>query len=83
MQHAREVCRNELGVKKEQSLWDAYGKDLDEYIYAACSAETEGLWCAACKRHTAVVEMLQTRSADEGMTAFLVCQRCKARRRFS
>jgi DNA-directed RNA polymerase subunit M/transcription elongation factor TFIIS len=27
--------------------------------------------------------MLQTRSADEGMTAFVVCQKCHHRRHFS
>ena len=82
MQRAREICRAEFGHDKEKRLWDTHGHDLDEYIHAACSAEKDGLWCARCKQNTAVIEMLQTRSADEGMTAFLVCQLCRARRRF-
>lgn len=35
-----------------------------------------GMCCRKCKSHNLSVEMRQTRSADEGMTAFITCQQC-------
>jgi DNA-directed RNA polymerase subunit M/transcription elongation factor TFIIS len=35
-----------------------------------------GMCCRKCKSHNLNVEMRQTRSADEGMTAFITCQQC-------
>ena len=85
MQQARDVCRSMHGEETEAKLYKQYGSDLDEYIYNACREHsgTCGLLCAKCQTKSAVVEMLQTRSADEGMTAFLVCQKCGHRRHYS
>ena len=73
------------GEELEAKLHQQYGSDLDEYIYNACREQsgTRGLLCTKCQAKSAVVEMLQTRSADEGMTAFLVCQKCGHRRHFA
>ena len=85
MQQARHICRETRGHEIEAQLWQAHGKDLDEYIYHACGADgaAAGLRCHRCGQDRATIEMLQTRSADEGMTAFLVCSACLHRRRLS
>lgn len=82
MEQARDICRSVHGADKESVLHAQYGADLDEYVYHACSAELDGMLCTKCHANSAVVEMLQTRSADEGMTAFVVCQKCHHRRHF-
>ena len=84
MQQARNICRHVHGVDKEASLHAQYGADLDEYVYHACNEAGGGggILCKQCKTNSAVVEMLQTRSGDEGMTAFVVCQKCRHRRHF-
>ena len=72
------------GEDSEADLFLRYGTDLDEYIYHACREQSAsvGLLCAKCHTKSAVIEMLQTRSGDEGMTAFVVCQKCAHRRHF-
>ena len=81
MQNARDVCRSLYGNDAESALWSQHGHDLDEYIhFAACKQLQEtGLQCPKCNLQTAIVETLQTRSADEGMSAFIVCKVCKYR----
>lgn len=83
MDHARHVLREHAGAEHEQKTYAAHASDLDAYINAACEAPTSGLKCSRCKQHQAVVELLQTRSADEGMTAFVVCGACGYRRKFT
>ena len=82
MEQARDVCRKLHGLEKEKSLYNAHRNDMDEYIFHACNAQSQAMLCQNCKTKSAVVEMLQTRSADEGMTAFIVCQNCSYRRHF-
>jgi len=81
MEHARNVCKNLHGIEAELVLYEQYKLDLDEYIHAACSTKKRGLLCKACKRNTCAIIMLQTRSADEGMTAYLSCSACSHRAR--
>lgn len=82
MQLARDVCRQLYGPDQELKLWETYGADANEYIHHACSTDrhADGLECPYCHARTAVVEMLQTRSADEGMSAFLACKTCHKRK---
>jgi len=82
MQQARDICRDVHGAKKEADLYHTYSSDPDEYIYHACSVKSGGLLCKHCRTKSATIEMLQTRSADEGMTAFVVCSACGHRRHF-
>ena len=83
MEHARRVLQQHIGTEEEEKVYQQCAHDLDEYIEVACSERANGLWCSRCKQNTAVVELLQTRSADEGMTAYLVCHKCNWRKVFS
>lgn len=83
MQTARDVFRAHAGTERELALHNTWPNDLDAYINEACEVPGRGLLCRNCKSNDAVIELLQTRSADEGMTAFIVCSRCRHRRPFS
>jgi DNA-directed RNA polymerase subunit M/transcription elongation factor TFIIS len=83
MENARRVCKSIVGEQAEQTLFEQHGHDVDEYIDRACSRPADGLRCAHCKTNSGRVEMLQTRAADEGMTAFFVCGKCGLRRTLS
>ncbi len=82
MQQARDVYRRLHGAEVEQKLFEKYGDDMDEYIHLACSNTDRGIQCVQCKEMAGVVQLLQTRSADEGMTAYVVCTKCQYRRVF-
>ena len=86
MDHVRHMCTSLHGQQKEQELFDQYGQDMDEYIEQTLNAQEEqglqGLLCKSCKRYSCTIQLLQTRSADEGMTAFIVCGKCQFRRLF-
>ena len=83
MENARRVCKGMVGKQAEETLFEKHGSDADEYIDRACSRPSAGLRCGRCKENSGRVEMLQTRSADEGMTAFFVCGKCGLRRTLS
>ena len=83
MDHARHVLREYAGKEREQQIYLAHCNDLDAYINAACEAPVQGLQCSRCKQYHAAIELLQTRSADEGMTAFVVCSTCGHRTKFT
>ena len=80
MKKAREICRELYGPEREQALYDQY-RDLDEYIEASLSDQA-GYQCNNCNCNQCTVQLMQTRSADEGMTAYIVCPHCKQRRPF-
>jgi len=80
MENARRVCKDIVGEQAEETLFEQHGHDVDEYIDRACNRPADGMRCAQCKTNSGRVEMLQTRSADEGMTAFFVCSKCGLRR---
>ena len=82
MDCARAVLQQEIGTDKERELFRVHGNDVDAYINAACAHADDGMQCPSCKATTARIEMLQTRSADEGMTAFIVCTSCQYRATF-
>lgn len=83
MEHARNVLREAVGNEKEAQIYRMHCDDFDAYCNAAVQAPEAGLVCPACKQNTAAIELLQTRSADEGMTAYIVCQSCSYRRTYS
>lgn len=79
MQQARDVCVQLHGATEEAALYEQFQHDIDEYIYQACYGIKRGIQCKKCKRMACTVQLLQTRSADEGMTAYLVCSACRHR----
>ena len=82
MQHARNVLREAVGDEREAEIYSMHCNDFDAYCHAAGQVPDAGLVCPGCKRKTAAIELLQTRSADEGMTAYIVCQSCGHRRAY-
>ena len=83
MDHVRRMCKSLHGMQKEKELFLQYGHDMDEYIEMALKQqETGGLLCKKCNKLSCTIELMQTRSADEGMTAFVVCACCQHRRLF-
>lgn len=82
MDHARDICREQVGAARELSIHDRHADDLDAYINAACEQPAAGICCRKCKQDDAVIELMQTRSADEGMTACLVCRACGYRGKY-
>lgn len=80
----RERCKKLCGPQKEELLHQNYAHDLDEYIYMVLKEQnTHGHKCAKCKGNECTIELMQTRSADEGMTAFILCPNCRHKRLFS
>ncbi len=83
MKRARQVATRHLCAEDEQKCANACRGDLDVYIDEVMqlmgSNEQRGSKCRYCGKHTAVVKMLQTRSADEGMSALASCTSCKRR----
>lgn len=77
MEHARNVVEAHAGANRERELYNQYPDDLDAYINAACSEPEAGMMCNRCKKKTVFIELKQTRSADEGMTAYATCSECK------
>lgn len=80
MEHARNVYRLHVDATKENEVFNESGGDLDKYVYLACSSKERGCKCRKCGRNTCKIEMLQTRSADEGMSAVECCSYCKTRK---
>ena len=84
MDHVRQICSNLHGSEYEQNLYTMHGHDMDEYIEMALQppqAET-GYTCKKCKQKSCSIQLFQTRSADEGMTPYVVCARCHHKRPF-
>ena len=70
-----------LGRKREQLIYDKHGNDTDAYVFAALSQalpedHANGARCAKCNTNNVMIEVKQTRSADEGMTSFGLCSNC-------
>ena len=83
MDQTRQRARRYLRADDEHGCFDACGGCVDLYIdlvmRATGSLEQAGAKCRFCGKNTAVVQLLQTRAADEGMTAIATCNACKKR----
>ena len=81
MQAARCGALRYLSANAEERCFSDSRGNLDRYIdnvMQACgSRNTSGAFCKHCKQQTLIVKLLQTRSADEGMTAIGTCSRCR------
>jgi DNA-directed RNA polymerase subunit M/transcription elongation factor TFIIS len=79
------MCQELHGKARELQLFQQYGHDVDYYIEKSLQPPESGggYTCKKCKGTQGVVQLLQTRSADEGMTAYIVCPECNHRRLFS
>lgn len=54
----------------------AYVHRVVEHMFPTSTGPARGIKCRRCKSTTATIELKQTRSADEGMTSFGVCNTC-------
>ena len=78
----RKLASDVLGVTRERKLFEKYGDDVYEYVHHVTAAiwgdAGSGGKCKKCGEKNVRVEMKQTRSADEGMTAICTCLTCGA-----
>ena len=85
MEHARRVTSSECGRDTEAEIHNASGNCLEEYIQMALmakfpNADANGAVCKYCHKKSVTIALIQTRSADEGMTAKARCHNPKCAR---
>ena len=73
MDRARQVTSAECGTKQEAQIFALAGNNLEEYIQTALqsrfpSSAKNGALCKHCGKNSVTVALMQTRSADEGLT---------------
>jgi len=68
---------HELNNLSSQSKNDALSKRADEFLQYLEGASN--VHCKYCKGKNVTCRLLQTRSVDEGMSAFYNCSDCKKR----
>ena len=78
MEHARRVTSSECGHDTDTEIHNAAGDSLEEYIKLALMAKfpntvDNGAVCKYCHKKSVTIALIQTRSADEGMTARATC----------
>ena len=88
MDHAREKARRHLGIQTEHTIHAKSGGDIDEYIKLTLLSvfgenASQGAMCKFCKQKTVTITLLQTRSADEGMTAHSTCHNPKCGKKWT
>ena len=81
MQIDRHYVADVVGTTNEQQLFNEHGNDVDCYVYEVLKSvfvkdENTGAKCAKCDKFAVVIQLKQTRSADEGMTAIGHCTNC-------
>ena len=78
----RKLASDVLGVTRERQIFEKYGDDVYAYVHhvtvAVYGAAESGGTCKQCGQKGVQIEMKQTRSADEGMTAICTCTICGA-----
>jgi len=81
MDEARRTAKAKLGNEKEHQVFIETGFNMDEYIERVCNVlhphQPAGGKCPHCHKHTVTVNLVQTRSGDEGMTAIAACESCE------
>ena len=85
MEHARRVTSTECGRAAEAEIHKVAGSNLEEYIQLALHAKfpdeaVNGAVCKHCHKKSVTIALIQTRSADEGMTAKATCHNPKCAR---
>ena len=78
MQNARKVASRHLSDQTELKIHETHGNNLDLYVQAVLThiygeTEKDGALCKHCNQRTVTIQLVQTRSADEGMTAKATC----------
>ena len=78
----RQAAIDVLGAARERKLFQEHGHDVYAYVHHVTATiwgdGGSGSECKRCGAKTVAVEMKQTRSADEGMTAIFTCSTCGA-----
>ena len=77
-----------LDCDAEQRIFTKCQGDVDSYIKDVLLAmydhqNAQGGVCKYCKQKTVTIALLQTRSADEGMTAHATCTNPKCGRKWT
>ena len=88
MDHARQMTSAECGEAMEAEIYASAGNNLEEYIQTAlqtrfASTTSNGALCKFCHKKSATIALMQTRSADEGMTAHATCHNPRCGRKWT
>ena len=62
--------------QRQQELLQNSTQDIQ---HTPASSNTKAIMCHRCKSDDVAIEQKQTRSADEGMTVFVTCNKCQLR----
>lgn len=76
---SEEMASNEMKVLREQFKKEAIN---DAQLATVQGTHTELLKCGKCKKRNCTYNQIQTRSADEPMTTFVLCNNCGNRWKF-
>ena len=63
----------------ESRFYKNLQKDYSKYTISEKDIKEGAITCSRCGSRKTISHTMQTRSADEGQTAFITCIRCKAR----
>ncbi|CAH0556874.1 unnamed protein product [Brassicogethes aeneus] len=76
---AEEMANDEVKLLREKFTKEAIN---DAQLATAQGTKTEMLKCGKCKKRNCTYNQLQTRSSDEPMTTFVLCNECGNRWKF-
>ena len=76
--HHSQFSNQEMASQKMREKRNEYQKEAirDAQIAVTGGTKTNLLTCGRCKKSDVLYNQLQTRSADEPMTTFCVCEHC-------
>ncbi|XP_019867405.1 transcription elongation factor S-II [Aethina tumida] len=79
-----EMSAEEMASDEVKMLRDQFTKEAINYhqLATAQGTKTDMLKCGKCKKKNCTYNQLQTRSADEPMTTFVLCNECGNRWKF-
>lgn len=76
---AEEMANDEVKQLRERFMKEAIN---DAQLATAQGTKTDMLKCGKCKKRNCTYNQLQTRSSDEPMTTFVLCNECGNRWKF-
>lgn len=76
---AEEMANDEVKQLREKFMKEAIN---DAQLATAQGTKTDMLKCGKCKKRNCTYNQLQTRSSDEPMTTFVLCNECGNRWKF-